>query len=633
MSSNSDDDNHSCTSSPESNANQDEEKGEVIAKTEEFAVTWLRLGLAAVLVASTIGVSCGIYFYMSNAETEEFKNAFADNSAKVVEQFQGIAERRMGAIAAFSTSVTAHTMATNAEWPFVTIPQYEAQASHVISLADAVSISLNVIVEPEDRPKWENEFVPRAALAWIDESMSYANVSVADSGGRPGGPPAAEEEYEGKPTVGRGGITKEIFTRTTTPLGTRGPVIAANETNLVWWQTSPFKSGFAQAFINLNVRYDRTFEPQGRLLEVLEKKKAALGLISNNGGFGSNEDRPITGFYYPVLTSYAESARLVASFVTLLHWDTFFADILPENADGLITVLKNTCNQSFTYEINGPTAVFLGEGDKHDPKYNDMMAEVDFTALINQSIQDGTYKGHPIDEEGCQYSIQVFASAEMESQYVSNNPWLYTIGSAMIFVFTSVVFLLYDAYVQRRQRLTMNEAQKSGAIVSSLFPTAYKKELMEEQEEELQRKDNGKSMGVLDSPSKNLRNLMNGTIDEDGEFANKKKLANLYPDCTVFFADLAVCPFTAPVCLWILSKLCFLLPWLNRDSRSGVRHALPMMFSLCCKVSSVVSTASPKREKSSRLKLLEIATWLSLVFRTRKRIMLLSWPSSPKTVC
>ena len=56
-----------------------------------------------------------------------------------------------------------------------------------------------------------------------------------------------------------------------------------------------------------------------------------------------------------------------------LHWGGLFVDLLPRNAVGIFAVFENTCNQTFTYRIDGSNAKNLGLGDLHDPKYDGMM--------------------------------------------------------------------------------------------------------------------------------------------------------------------------------------------------------------------------------------------------------------------
>jgi hypothetical protein len=57
--------------------------------------------------------------------------------------------------------------------------------------------------------------------------------------------------------------------------------------------------------------------------------------------------------------------------------DASLLDLLPEGVHGIIAVIKNNMNQSFTYEIIGPDAVYLGEGDLHEDVYDYMRVDVD----------------------------------------------------------------------------------------------------------------------------------------------------------------------------------------------------------------------------------------------------------------
>lgn len=534
------DDAQSCSSAPTKGEAEQAPSNHKIATRETRVVSWLRLGLAAVLMIATVLVSLAIFYFTRGLEEEDFEAAFADSSTKVLEAFAGVAERRLGSIASFATSITAHTLAINATWPFVTIPHIEAQADNVIRLADAVHVSFTVVVEAADRPKWETEFFPNTVNLWHEESKEYAAFNNKDDndGGGPGGPPYDDREYEGKPGTTVGGFRQEIFYLGTTPLGTLGPIVSPvdEERHLVWWQAAPYIPGWAQFWMNFDLKRDPGFMPRGSLLNVLEKKLAALGPMSTSTYGAQGNDPPVSSFYYPVQTGYDAEASLGGALVTLLNWDSFFANILPQNINGLTVVLRNSCDQAYTFIINGPSAVYLGEGDLHDPNYEHMMDEVSFTSLINQAAAEGTYRGSLLDEDGCQYSLQVYASQDMEDAYISFLPIYYTIGAAFIFIFTSLVFVIYDRLVEYRQRLTLKEAQKSGAIVASLFPEAYKNKLMEEQERQLQEAKAG-TKGASTHPP--LASALNGMDDED-YVATSEQLAELYPDCTIFFADIAV---------------------------------------------------------------------------------------------
>jgi class 3 adenylate cyclase len=211
---------------------------------------------------------------------------------------------------------------------------------------------------------------------------------------------------------------------------------------------------------------------------------------------------------------------------------------LPQTAVGFVGVIVNSCNQSFTFRIDGAAATFMGDGDQHDTKYDYLMQEVSFLQLVSKSIETKRYLGLPINDEGCQYTLRVYASSDLEDTYRSNRPVIYAIVAMAIFLTTSILFCLYDRLIERRQRLVVRQAESSGAIVTSLFPAAFHERLMAAQ--------SASKRGVLKkgkiitegSNESLLQSLLNGdtgaVVGGDDDF-----IADHFPECTVMFADIA----------------------------------------------------------------------------------------------
>jgi len=38
---------------------------------------------------------------------------------------------------------------------------------------------------------------------------------------------------------------------------------------------------------------------------------------------------------------------------SVISWDTYLDNLLPQGINGIVAVLRNSCNQSYTFEING----------------------------------------------------------------------------------------------------------------------------------------------------------------------------------------------------------------------------------------------------------------------------------------
>jgi hypothetical protein len=131
-----------------------------------------------------------------------------------------------------------------------------------------------------------------------------------------------------------------------------------------------------------------------------------------------------------------------------------------------------------------------------------------------------------------------------------------------VFLFTSIVFICYDILVSRRQEKVQNAAIRSNAIVSSLFPANVRDQLFQHASEmDPKSKLYGKSPsggkdGVEVSNKFRLKTYLNddgdGGKNGDGDADEKeidmtampemyetKPIADLFPNTTVMFADIA----------------------------------------------------------------------------------------------
>ncbi|CAB9524302.1 Guanylate cyclase [Seminavis robusta] len=237
------------------------------------------------------------------------------------------------------------------------------------------------------------------------------------------------------------------------------------------------------------------------------------------------EGDPMSQVFFPIFDSFTENRKPVAVMIAWVHWLSYFQDVLPSSMDGVLVVLGNSCTGNFTYEINGPEAVPLGAGDLHDPAYDSFRRSASFASV--DSIADGTKYGIPLNSDHCLITMDIYPSSEFEESYQTSMPIYLTIAVAAIFVFTVVMFILYDRLVERRQALVLMKAEQSTAIVTSLFPEQVRDRLMEQQPSS---GNNGKrtSSGFLDT--------FDGDQDDD---VDMDPIADLFPHCTVLFADIS----------------------------------------------------------------------------------------------
>jgi len=223
----------------------------------------------------------------------------------------------------------------------------------------------------------------------------------------------------------------------------------------------------------------------------------------------------------------------------------YLSGILSSETVGVICVVENTLGQAFTYRIDGKDATFLGLEDLHDPRYDKKELKVDYSSFVNNDRAGyGRYTGVPVNNERISYTIRVYPSREMEVVYLTNmvsvardttknciyshffslhsylawiclnfQPIIYACAILFVFVFTTAIFVLYDRYVARRQRIVSSAAEKSNAVVSSMFPKAVRDRLMNEKEQRL---------------------ASNSATEE----MSKTYIADFFPEATIMFADI-----------------------------------------------------------------------------------------------
>jgi hypothetical protein len=66
------------------------------------------------------------------------------------------------------------------------------------------------------------------------------------------------------------------------------------------------------------------------------------------------------------------NSEIVADLGGGFAWDYALRNLIPEGVVGIIVEIDNSCNQSFTYQISGPDAFFIGDGGQHEKKYENM---------------------------------------------------------------------------------------------------------------------------------------------------------------------------------------------------------------------------------------------------------------------
>ena len=208
--------------------------------------------------------------------------------------------------------------------------------------------------------------------------------------------------------------------------------------------------------------------------EVADRNNFLKNFLAN----GTDVSEPASTMFYPIFDTAAEhvdikndrTAKPVAVFAMFFFWRDLLTGILPPGTDGIIAVFRNGCNQTFTYEINGPELNYLGSEDLHDPSFDYLGKEASFHDLRTISLRkdEDIYTGLELTNATCPYILRVYPSATFKTNFTSSNPVIFAVAASLIFLFTSVVFLMYDCLVERRQRKVMRTGRIPPSSADSL---------------------------------------------------------------------------------------------------------------------------------------------------------------------
>jgi hypothetical protein len=98
--------------------------------------------------------------------------------------------------------------------------------------------------------------------------------------------------------------------------------------------------------------------------------------------------------------------------------------------------------------------------------------------------QSERYTGVSLNRGRCEFTFTLYPSKQFESMYITKKPLVSSFIAVGIFLFTSIIFLIYDGWVEERQRKIHRVALQSSAFISSLFPTSVRDRLFHEDVDE-----------------------------------------------------------------------------------------------------------------------------------------------------
>lgn len=251
----------------------------------------------------------------------------------------------------------------------------------------------------------------------------------------------------------------------------------------------------------------------------------------------------------PIRSSFNSDAQIVGLLAGIAPWDLYLSRLLPEGVNGVYAVLSNSCAQVVTYKINGPQAIYMGQGDLHDGKFDNVKETLSFTGF-GLSTEASRRAGQ------CDYFLALYASDEYRADYEDKRVELFAVILASVFLATGVVFFFFAMYVQRRQQDVMTTALRTNQIVTSLFPANVRDRILKDAENQMDQQRTPQNGSSGHSTSQNLktymsdeneeaarRRSMNAEMSEEIEtnIFGSKPIADLFPETTLMCKN---CPWS-----------------------------------------------------------------------------------------
>ncbi|GKZ01289.1 hypothetical protein MPSEU_001079900 [Mayamaea pseudoterrestris] len=516
-----------------------EEKDKMF-QTESRQVVKLKRVVLLIMVLAAIGISSCVYVVMSQAQKKQQEGLYYSASAKLLSTFQEIATNRLAALGSLSAQTTAYAIdgQANKTWPFVAVSWWQQRCHTILSLSGALYIRLNPFIPSELRAEWEKYSFNSTDAAWHAEGLDYQKALGFDKFGFQFDPTKVVERTTIEPELILNGLANHIYRLDEEKIN--AIIEPSTGPYLVGWQMSPV---FVRTLGNRNLLTDpesadtskiafdtgtavvggMEYAPDSTSVNASQQSSFYSSLLSiQRRKSTAYISTPVTRVFLPVWSTFDRDTRKpVALLSALIRWESYFVNVLPEDLRGITIVLDNQCEDVYTFSISGREPTPVGLGDLHDPKFSRFGRMASFDDI--DAIDDGSHYGVPLNHDNCTYTMTSYPSQEMVNEYQTNLPALVTLAVALVFAFTLGMFLLYDKLVERRQTLVLRRAEQTTAIVQSLFPKKVAEKL-------IQQKHNN---DILASTNQKLNKFLEG--DEQG----KSCLADLFPACTVLFADIS----------------------------------------------------------------------------------------------
>ena len=342
-------------------------------------------------------------------------------------------------MAQLAATVTNAAVLSNSTFPFLVDPNFEVIGGYVDGMSGIISTGFAPFVQSEQKTQWEDFAVSNQW--WVERGARLRKIHPDHKDPLDG---SFQDHEERRKLQAAAVVPKEIMPipESIFKLDDQGwPVVLDVQPGQVtapMWQISP-TPGDDPSLVNYDLLSDpqlkTLFRAMKQLNDTVISDATEIDFLFNHI-FDDDEKQfkvlPHSFIMEPVYVSFEPDADMVGVLLAVTAWENLFNNIVPEGVNGIHCVVKDSCGNHFTFELEGPKPVFLGNEDYHDTKFDKYMRAA---KLEKYAIEP---------EELCVHELLVYPSQKFRNSYETPQPIIYTAVVVLSFLFTGLMFLIYD---------------------------------------------------------------------------------------------------------------------------------------------------------------------------------------------
>jgi hypothetical protein len=533
----------SSSNGTEGNSKQVKREANTLSVVRVLVITTL-LTLAAIVS----NVTFLLVLHEEETQFEEHLNMYAQD---ILKNFLQQVEKQYWTADSLSGDITAFANDAGAIFPNVSLPDFGQRCEDARRVAVASTIWFAPLVENYERAAWEmyalQTFSTLVDESFVDTYDPHQGLGLHGHADLP--PPYVAYRDTGR-SIDQGIFKIQDGSAVTDDTDYFFPIWQISTSNETAGSTSTIMFNQYSEMARRRALSEMVSEGTSMMTEALLTKTSE----SVHDFYAS----PTSSLYFPVFDT-PEQKTIRGALTIEVDWESFFQKALHGVEEPVIVVLKNSCGQIYSFEVIEKQVMYLGEGDMHDdtiegPSVNSTFKDFEEVQYVIVEDEDHT----PLDEEiditdeelqhadefvpsgsVCSYRIFVYPTAQLRDRFLTNRPIFYQAAIAMIFLFTTAIFIGYECLVESRQRKVMASAKEARAVVNSLFPKNVRKRLYENAEKKGEKSAKS-AMASMQTPKNRLKNFLS---DGAGDIKASEPIADLFPNATIMFAT--ICGFTA----------------------------------------------------------------------------------------